>query len=121
LKKANKILDERADELLSDFNKEHYLFEFSNIELFEILSKPDAWNALDYKLAQQILKTRGQKIDEDLLNSLKQERMDGLSKPVKEQAFWVIDGYIFSLTISIIGIILWPIALFIKFFDKLKI
>ena len=156
--KANTILDERADELLVNINKEHYLFEFTNDELYDILTKPDAWNSLDYKLAQQILKDRGQEIDEELLKSLKEERIAGLSKPNKGQALWIIVGYIFSFTISIfgiligwhlwkmkktlpngkkvyvysendrihgkwiffIGIILWPIALSIKFFYKLN-
>jgi len=156
--KANKILDEKADELLVNINKQHYLFEFTNDELFDILTKPDAWNSLDYKLAQQILKDRGQDIDEDLLKSLIHARVAELSKPNKGQALWIIIGYIFSFTISIIGliigwnlwkmkktlpsgekiyvysendrihgkwiffigIILWPIALCIKFFDKLN-
>ena len=104
--KANKILDERADELLVNINKEYYLFEFTNDELYDILTKPDAWNSLDYKLAQQILKDRGQKIDEDLLKSLKQARITELSKPNKGQALWIIVGYIFSFTISIFGIII---------------
>ena len=104
--RADELLDERADELLVNINKEHYLFEFTNDELYDILTKPDAWNSLDYKLAQQILKDRGQEIDEDLVNSLKQERIAELSKPNKGQALWIIVGYIFSFTISIIGIII---------------
>jgi ATP-dependent Zn protease len=156
--KANKLMDEKADELLVNINKEHYLFEFTNEELYDILTKPDAWNSLDYKLAQQILKDRGQEFDKDLLESLKQARIAEFSKPKKEQTIWIIVGYIFSFTISIIGlifgwylwrtkktlpngkkiyvysesdrrhgkwiffigIILWPLALYIKFFNKLN-
>lgn len=157
--KANRILDEKAEILLVDINKEHYLFDFTNDELYDILSKPDAWNPLDYKLAQQILNDRGQDINEDLLKTLKQARLAELSKPAKGQTFRIIVGYIFSFAISIIGliigwylwkskktlpggekiyvysendrshgllifligIILWPIALFIKFFYKLNL
>lgn len=157
--KANKLMDEKAEELLVNINKQHYLFEFTNDELYDILTKPDTWNAIDFKLAQQILKDRGQDINEDLLKSLKQARVAELSKPNKGQALWIIVGYIFSFTISIIGliigwylwkmkktlpsgekiyvysdndrihgkwiffigIILWPIALCIKFFDKLNL
>ena len=72
--KANKILDKKADELLVKIDKKHYLYEFTNDELYDILAKPDTWNSLDYKLAQQILKERGQEINEDLLKSLKQTR-----------------------------------------------
>lgn len=156
--KANKMLDEKADKLLLNIDKKHYLFKFTNDELYDILAKPDAWNSMDYKLAQQILKDRDQNIDEDLLKSLRNERVAELSKPNKSQALWIIVGYIFSFAISIIGviigwylwkmkktlpngekvyvyseidrmhgkwiffigIILWPIALFIKFYGKLN-
>ena len=157
--KANKILDEKAEILLVDINKEHYLFDFTNDELYDILAKPDAWNPLDYKLAQQILNDRGQVVNEDLLKTLKQARLAELSKPDKGQTVWIIVGYIFSFTISIIGliigwylwktkktlpggekiyvyskndrihgqlifligIILWPIAIFIKYFYRLNL
>lgn len=156
--KAGKILDEKADELLVSVNKDHYLFEFTNDELNDVLAKPDAWNSLDYKLAQQILKDRGQEIDEELIESLKQVRIAALSKPAKGQTLLIIVGYIFSFTISFIGlfigwylwkmkktlpngqkiyanseidrihgkwiffigIVLWPIALYAKYFDKLN-
>ena len=156
--KANKILDEKADELLKNIDNKHYLFEFTNDELYDILAKPDTWNSLDYKLAQQILKNRGQDISDELVKSLKQARTAELSKPIKGQTLWIITGYILSFTVSIIGliigwylwktekilpggekiyaysendrrhgkwiffigIILWPIALLIKFFNKLN-
>lgn len=104
--KANKILDEKAEILLVDINKEHYLFDFTNDELYDILSKPDAWNPLDYKLAQQILNDRGQVVNEDLLKTLKLARLAELYKPDKGQTLWIIVGYIFSFTISIIGLII---------------
>src|SRR5659263_763222 len=37
--RADELLDERADELLVNINKEHYLFEFTNDELYDILTK----------------------------------------------------------------------------------
>jgi len=104
--KANKILDEKAEILLVDINKEHYLFDFTNDELYDILAKPDAWNPLDYKFAQQILNDRGQVVNKDLLKTLKQARLAELSKPDKGQTVWIIVGYIFSFTISIIGLII---------------
>ena len=61
---------------------------------------------MDYKLAQQILKDRGQNIDENLLKSLKHTRVAELSKPNKGQTLWIIIGSIFSFTIRIIGLII---------------
>lgn len=83
--KANKILDEKVDELLKDVSIEHYLNKFTNDELFDILAKPDEWHSLYYKLAQKILKDRGQNIDEDLVKSLKQARVNELSKSIDKK------------------------------------
>jgi hypothetical protein len=54
--KANKIPEEKSDEILVNIDQKHYLFEFTNEELYDTLSKPDTCNSLYYKLAQQILK-----------------------------------------------------------------
>jgi len=102
--KANKILDESADKLLVNFDEEHYLFEFTNDELYDVLTKPDAWDSLDYKLAQQILKDRGREIDDDLIKSFKQARIAELSKPKNAKTLWIIVGYILSFTIFFIGL-----------------
>ena len=39
--KANKLLEEEAKNLINQVNKDHYLFEFTNEELYEIIMKPD--------------------------------------------------------------------------------
>lgn len=102
---------------------------------------------------------RGQDVNAELLMSLKQSRLAELCKPAKGQTFWIIVEYIFTFTITIIGLIigwhlwkmkkalpggekiyvyskndrihgqlifltginLWPIAIFIKYFDKLNL
>lgn len=99
-------MDKSADELLKSMNKDHYLFEFPNEELYEILTKPDEWNSFDYKLAQLILKDRDQDINEDFFHSLKKKRIAELSKPDKGQDFWIISGYIFSLLGGFLGILI---------------
>jgi len=104
--KANTILNARAEELLKDINEDYYLFEFTNDELNDLLAKPDAWNSLDYKLAQKILRDRGVPIQEDSLNSLKQSRDAELSKPNKAKAFWIVAAYIFSFTIPFMALII---------------
>jgi len=102
--KANKIQEEYADEILMNLNKDHYLFEFTNDELYEILEKPDEWNYIDYKLAQKILKDRGKNINEHLLKSLKQERITELSEPDKGDSLWIIIGYISALLGGFLGV-----------------
>ena len=102
--KANKILEEKADEVLNQVNSDHYLFDFSSAELMEVLQKPDEWSALDYKLARKILKDRGKVVDENVLQKLKHDRIEDLSKPDKSQLPWIIAGYFFSILGGLIGL-----------------
>ncbi len=80
-KKAEEILEKRARDLIDQIDKDYYLFQFSDEELYEVLLKSDEWNVFDYTLAQKVLKQRGRSIDKELLNSLKNERLKNLAKP----------------------------------------
>ncbi|MCK8520443.1 hypothetical protein M0D21_02625 [Aquimarina sp. D1M17] len=105
-KKAEEILEQQAENLLNDIDKDYYLFEFTNEELYEILLKADEWNEFDYKLAQKILEDRGKSIDEELLNSLKTERLKQLAKPEGNQKPWIVVGYIFAIMGGFLGLII---------------
>ncbi|MWB94205.1 hypothetical protein GON26_07510 [Flavobacterium sp. GA093] len=104
--KAEKILDENAENLIEEVSKDHYLFEFSDEELYDILLKADEWNEFDYKLAQKILIKRGKPIDEDLIKALKKQRLESLAKPEENQKPWIIAGYIFALLGGFLGILI---------------
>lgn len=105
-KKAEDILEKNAEELIASIDKDYYLFEFTDEELYEVLLKSDEWNAFDYTLAQKILKQRGKSVDKELLNSLKKERLKDLAKPEENQKPWIIAGYIFSLVGGFLGLII---------------
>src|SRR5260221_4377450 len=62
--KADAVLKELSLKELATVDKDHYLFEFSDEELFEIISKPDEWNEFDFELAKKILGDRGKTINE---------------------------------------------------------
>ena len=66
---VHEILNELAAEQVSDVDREHYLFDFTDQELYDILAKPDEWSAFDYQLAQKILQERGKQLDKDFLDS----------------------------------------------------
>lgn len=53
--KAEKILENEAENLIEQVDPNHYLFDFTDEELYEILLKSDEWSEFDYKLAQKIL------------------------------------------------------------------
>lgn len=104
--KAEEILENHAKDLINQVDKDYYLFEFTNEELYEVLIKADEWNEFDYTLAQKILTNRGKSIDQELLSTFKKERLKTLSEPEGNQKSWLYAGYIFALLGGIIGIII---------------
>ena len=104
--KAEKMLEQRVQDEIDQIDKDYYLFEFTDDELYEILQKPDEWNPYDYTLAQHLLKQKGKQVDKEHLEALKQERLDELAKPEKDQKVWIILGYILSILGGLLGVII---------------
>ncbi len=90
-----------AEEQISDLPEDHYLADFTNEELIDIVKKPDEWNAMDYILAKKILKEKGIEIDTELL---KKERIDLLSKPQQSQKTWIIISYVCVFLMPLISL-----------------
>jgi hypothetical protein len=95
--KADTVLENYYQNLLYKVKEDHYLFSFTNIELFEIMQKPDEWGDLDYQLAQKILKDRGHEVSQTELETLKETRINVLSKPEKSQIALVFIGYALNI------------------------
>jgi hypothetical protein len=102
--KVDKILLETSGKELDSVSKDHYLYGFSDEELFEILSKPDEWSELDFQLSKRILNERGKQISPERLTSLKKERLEELAKPETEGKFWIYVGYISAILGGPLGI-----------------
>ena len=108
------LLNESAREL-GNVDKDHYLYNFTDDELFDILSKPDEWNEFDYQLSQQILKDRGKIINADTIELLKKQRINELAKPEEGQRNWIYAGYIFALLGGLLGVFIgWHLSTFKK-------
>lgn len=119
--KADAILKELSLKELSSVAKDHYLFEFNDEELFEILAKPDEWNEFDIELARKILKDRGKEINEDTVHLLKNQRLKELAKPEERQRTLVYAGYFFALLGGIIGAFIgWHLWTYEKVFPNGK-
>jgi len=103
--RANEILDAYYKDQLQHVPEDYYLFEFTNKELFEILSKPDEWGNFDYTLAQEILKQRGENIVPEELVWLKTKRINELAKADKADLYLLIIGYISAFLGGIFGIL----------------
>jgi len=104
--KAEKILEKEAENLIEQVDRNHYLFDFTDDELYDILLKADEWNELDYKLAQKILSQRGKSVDSELLKALKRQRLETLAKPEENQKPWIIAGYVLAFLGGFLGIII---------------
>ena len=98
------ILNELEAEHISKVDKDHYLFDFVDQELYDILAKPDEWSAFDYQLAQKILQERGKQIDKAFLASLKKARIETIAEPEEEDWGTIWLGYVSALLGGIIGI-----------------
>lgn len=105
-KNAEIILEKSVRQEIEQVSRDHYLFQFSDEELYDILISPDEWNEFDYKLSQKILADRGKEIDSELLDSLKRQRLKVLSKPEENQKTWIITGYFLSFLGGFLGMII---------------
>lgn len=101
---AQQALEQYYREQVQAVDKDYYLFEFSDDELREILTRPDEWGDFDYQLAQQILKDRGKEIAAAVVETLKKQRNDYLAKPGMSGGGWVPVGYVASVLGGFIGI-----------------
>lgn len=102
---------EASQQLTASVDPDHYLFSFTDEELFDILAKPDEWNNFDVTLAQQILRQRGRDVSADTVQMLRQNRLATLTKPEESQKSWIVAGYALALLGGLIGIFIgWHLA-----------
>lgn len=102
----------KVQQLLLNINREelesvasdYYLFAFSDQELLDIIEKSYEWSAFDYLLALKLLQERGVKIDIDQIVKIKEEKLEELAKPEKDQDFLIYRGYIFAFLGGLLGV-----------------
>jgi hypothetical protein len=102
---AKKILKKEISKIINEISKEHYLYDFTNEELFDILFKKDEWSELDFQLSIKILNERGEKVDKKLLKKLEEERLNSLKEPKKDAAIFILIGYLLLVLGPVLGII----------------
>ena len=102
--KAHAVLENYYNQQMDTVGNDYYLFSFTNEELQEIIAQPDQWGHFDYKLAQKILKERGQEVNEKQMAALKAERVKEVAKPEQVGNAWIILGYFISIFFSPVGI-----------------
>lgn len=102
--KADELLLQLSSRLIETVDSTHYLFDFTNEELKEIIVKKDEWNHFDYLLAQRILSERGEEINPAQIEIHRKQRIEDLSKPEEKQTTWILLGYFFALLGGFLGI-----------------
>ncbi|WP_128330934.1 hypothetical protein [Apibacter sp. HY039] len=103
---------EKVDDLLIKYysdqlelvEKDYYLFNFTDEELVEIVTKPDEWNKFDYLLAQKILKERDKEINPEVIKIINKQRIKDLAQPEESQKVWIICGFACSILGGLLGI-----------------
>jgi hypothetical protein len=113
--KVDELLEKVAESNLENVDKDHYLFQFSQAELLEIIQKPDEWSKDDFLLAKHILTTQGITITSDQVKELKEQRLEKLAEPESGNALWTFIGYVLALSGGILGILIgWHLMNFKK-------
>jgi len=106
-KKANLILEKQAEEIISNIDKDYYLFSFTNDELYDILFKKDAWSQIDFQLSKQILIERGETISQEILDQLERSRINEIvSEKQIASSMLIYAGFVAAILGGIIGIMI---------------
>jgi hypothetical protein len=104
--RVNELRNKQSEVELNEIDPDYYLFQFTDEELIDLISKQDEWSPFDFQLAQKILKDRGREVSKQEIDRLKDKRVTELSKPEKHDKGWIIIGYIFAFLGGLIGIII---------------
>ena len=104
--KAHKALEEYYNKTLDNVEQDYYLFDFTDEELIEIVSKPDEWGHFDYKLAQKILRDRGKEIKPEVAELLRTQRIKDLAQPDTTHKYWIYVGYFSAIFGGLFGIMI---------------
>jgi hypothetical protein len=80
LDKAHKALEEYYRRHLENVDPGYYLLSFTDVELLEIIAKPDEWGHFDYVLARTLLAERGLEIPDETVEQMKQQRLLQLAR-----------------------------------------
>ena len=106
IEKARQLEDLENDRLAANAAPDHYLFSFTDEELFDVLTKPDEWNSYDVTLAGRILRQRGRVVSADAIQLLRRHRTAEIAKPEPTRKAWIVAGYLSAILGGIIALLI---------------
>ncbi|RMG71810.1 MAG: hypothetical protein D6722_06250 [Bacteroidetes bacterium] len=83
---------------------EHYLHDFSREELREVVYRQDEWSVEDVLMAQQLLRERGEEMDEAALAAAWQARLQEIRQPQAGDREGLRIGWLLSLIGGLLGV-----------------
>jgi hypothetical protein len=86
LNRAHQALEEHYEHQLQDVDPGYYLFSFTDVELLDIVAKPDEWGHFDYVLARELLTERGLPIPDETIRQMKQQRLRQLAQQARAES-----------------------------------
>ncbi|MFI5192874.1 MAG: hypothetical protein ACHQD7_02420 [Chitinophagales bacterium] len=105
-KEADRILLSFYQQQAEQVGPDYYLFQFTDLELMQIIRNPDEWGYLDYALAQKILKEHGISIPSGELKRFQDEKIKLLSMPRPSDKSLTWTGYLLALIVAPLGMII---------------
>lgn len=104
--KVDQIIQSMTRQILDQIEDDHYLFEFTDDELVEILEKPDEWSNDDYIIARKILSDRGKVFTDDQVHDMRDKRIEFLMQPKPRPSGLILSGWIFVVLGGLFGCII---------------
>ena len=104
---VRRLQEEGSRDALTTLDPDHYLFKFSDAELFELLAKPEEWSPLDVTLAGQLLRQRGRDVSADTIRLLREHRTIEQKRPEESQKPMIMWGYVLAALGGIRGAVSW--------------
>ena len=80
LEKAERALEDHYMRHLQDIDPGYYLLSFTDVELLDIIAKPDEWGYFDHVLARELLAERGLEIPPEIVEEMKRQRRRQLAQ-----------------------------------------
>ena len=98
LAKARNLLKPVAQEWVLRYDESHFLYLYSQQELYEILERPDQWSLEEVEMSRRILRERGFCLTEEEEEWLYQSRLEEVRQTQKRaETSWIVGLYLFSL------------------------
>ncbi|MBF9140141.1 hypothetical protein [Hymenobacter properus] len=94
---VRRLQEDAHRDALAALSPDHYLFSFTDAELFDLLAKPEEWSPLDVTLAGQLLRQRGRDVSADAIRLLREHRVVEQNKPELNNKGRIRLGYLFAL------------------------